>query len=109
MTAIGKVPVVCGVAPGYIVPRLQALVMNEAARMIEDGVATAEEIDRATRYGLGLRFAAIGVVEFIDFGGADILHHASREMAGSVDAARYAAPPVIGRMMAEGRLGLKSG
>src|SRR6187402_775918 len=30
-------------------------------------------------------------------------------MAGSVDAARYAAPPVIGRMMAEGRLGLKSG
>jgi 3-hydroxybutyryl-CoA dehydrogenase len=109
MEAIGKVPVVCGVAPGYIVPRLQALVMNEAARMIEDGVATAEEIDRATRFGLGLRFAAIGVVEFIDFGGADILHHASREMAGSVDAARYAAPPVIGRMMAEGRLGLKSG
>ena len=109
MTAIGKLPVVCGVAPGYIVPRLQALVMNEAARMIEDGVASAEEIDRATRYGLGLRFAAIGVVEFIDFGGADILHHASREMAGSIDAARYAAPPVIGRMMDEGRLGLKSG
>ncbi len=109
MTAIGKLPVVCGVAPGYIVPRLQALVMNEAARMIEEGVATAEEIDRATRYGLGLRFAAIGVVEFIDFGGVDILHHASREMAGSIDAARYAAPPVIGRMMEEGRLGLKSG
>jgi 3-hydroxybutyryl-CoA dehydrogenase len=109
MTAIGKLPVVCGVAPGYIVPRLQALVMNEAARMIEDGVASAEEIDRATRYGLGLRFAAIGVVEFIDFGGADILHHASREMAGSIDAARYSAPSVIGRMMEEGRLGLKSG
>jgi|KBSMisStaDraftv2_1062788.scaffolds.fasta_scaffold101951_2 3-hydroxybutyryl-CoA dehydrogenase len=109
MGAIGKIPVVCGVAPGYIVPRLQALVMNEAARMIEDGVASAEEIDRATRFGLGLRFAAIGVVEFIDFGGADILHHASREMAGSIDAARYAAPPVIGRMMDEGRLGLKSG
>ncbi len=55
---IGKVPVVCGAAPGYIVPRLQALIMNEAARMIEEGVATAEEIDKATRYGLGLRFAA---------------------------------------------------
>ena len=109
MTGIGKLPVVCGVAPGYIVPRLQALVMNEAARMVEEGVATAEEIDRATRFGLGLRFAAIGVVEFIDFGGADILHHASREMAGSIDAARYAAPPVIGRMMEEGRLGLKTG
>ena len=109
MTAIGKLPVVCGVAPGYIVPRLQALVMNEAARMIEEGVATAEEIDKATRYGLGLRFAAIGVVEFIDFGGADILHHASREMAGSIDPARYAAPPVIGRMVEAGRLGLKTG
>ena len=109
LTAIGKLPVVCGVAPGYIVPRLQALVMNEAARMIEEGVATAEEIDRATRFGLGLRFAAIGVVEFIDFGGADILHHASREMAGSIDPARYAAPPVIGRMVEEGRLGLKTG
>ena len=109
MSAIGKLPVVCGVAPGYIVPRLQALVMNEAARMIEEGVATAEEIDRATRFGLGLRFAAIGVVEFIDFGGADILHHASREMAGSIDPVRYAAPPVIGRMMEEGRLGLKTG
>jgi 3-hydroxybutyryl-CoA dehydrogenase len=109
MESIGKLPVVCGPAPGYIVPRLQALIMNEAARMVEEGVATAEEIDKATRYGLGLRFAALGVVEFIDFGGADILHHASREMAGSIDAARYTAPAILGRMMEEGRLGLKSG
>jgi len=45
---------------GYIVPRLQALIMNEAARMVEEGAASAEDIDKATRYGLGLRFAAIG-------------------------------------------------
>jgi 3-hydroxybutyryl-CoA dehydrogenase len=109
LESIGKLPVVCGATPGYIVPRLQALVMNEAARMIEEGAATAEEIDKATRYGLGLRFAALGVVEFIDFGGVDILHHASREMSASVDAQRYAAPTIIGQMMAEGRLGLKSG
>ena len=109
MESIGKLPVVCGPTPGYIVPRLQALVMNEAARMIEEGAATAEEIDKATRFGLGLRFAALGVVEFIDFGGADILHHASREMAASIDAARYAAPAIVGRHMAEGRLGLKTG
>ena len=85
LEGIGKLPVVCGPAPGYIVPRLQALIMNEAARMVEEGVATAEEIDKATRYGLGLRFAAIGVVEFIDFGGNDILHHASRDMAASLE------------------------
>ena len=109
MTAIGKLPVVCGPTPGYIVPRLQALVMNEAARMIEEGAATAEEIDKATRYGLGLRFAALGVVEFIDFGGCDILHHASREMSASISAERYTAPAIVDRMVAEGRLGLKSG
>ncbi len=109
MQSIGKLPVVCGVAPGYIVPRLQALVMNEAARMVEEGVATAEQIDLATRYGMGLRFAALGVVEFIDFGGADILHHASREMAGSIDAGRYSAPAIVMRMIEQGKLGLKSG
>ena len=109
MEGIGKMPVVCGPTPGYIVPRLQALIMNEAARMVEEGAATAEEIDRATRYGLGLRFAAIGVVEFIDFGGCDILHHASREMSASVDPARYAAPAIVDRMMAQGNLGLKTG
>jgi 3-hydroxybutyryl-CoA dehydrogenase len=109
MVSIGKLPVVCGPAPGYIVPRLQALVMNEAARMVQEGVATAEQIDLATRYGMGLRFAALGVVEFIDFGGCDILHHASREMAGSIDARRYAAPAIVEQMMQEGRLGLKTG
>lgn len=109
LAAVGKLPVVCGPTPGYIVPRLQALVMNEAARMVQEGAATAEEIDKATRYGLGLRFAALGVVEFIDFGGCDILHHASREMSATIDAARYAAPEIVDRMVAQGRLGLKSG
>jgi 3-hydroxybutyryl-CoA dehydrogenase len=106
---IGKLPVLCGPTPGYIVPRLQALIMNEAARMIEEGAATAEQIDTATRYGLGLRFAALGVVEFIDVGGCDILHHASREMAAAIDAQRFSAPAIVGRMVEQGRLGVKSG
>jgi 3-hydroxybutyryl-CoA dehydrogenase len=109
MESIGKLPVLCGPTPGYIVPRLQALIMNEAARMIEEGAATAEEIDKATRYGLGLRFAALGVVEFIDFGGSDILHHASREMSASIDPQRYAAPAIVARMVEQGRLGVKTG
>jgi 3-hydroxybutyryl-CoA dehydrogenase len=91
------------------VPRLQALMMNEAARMVDEGVATAEEIDRATRYGLGLRFAAIGVVEFIDFGGNDILYHASRYLAATLSPERYTAPAVVDRMMREGRNGLRDG
>jgi 3-hydroxybutyryl-CoA dehydrogenase len=106
---IGKVPVVCGATPGYIVPRLQALVMNEAARMVEEGVASAEEIDKATRYGLGLRFAALGVIEFIDYGGNDILYYASRYLAERVSRERYAAPAIVERLMHEGKIGLRSG
>ncbi len=106
---IGKVPVVCGPTPGYIVPRLQALVMNEAARMIEEGAATAEEIDKATRLGLGLRFAAMGVIEFIDYGGNDILYHASNYLSETVSRERYAAPEIVQRLMREGHIGLKSG
>jgi 3-hydroxybutyryl-CoA dehydrogenase len=105
----GKVAVVCGATPGFIVPRLQALVMNEAARMVEEGAASAEDIDRATRYGLGLRFSAIGVVEFIDYGGNDILYYASRYLAERVSAERYTAPEIVQRLMREGHLGLKSG
>jgi 3-hydroxybutyryl-CoA dehydrogenase len=106
---IGKVTVTCAASPGYIVPRLQALIMNEAARMIDEGVATAQDIDTATRYGLGLRFAALGVVEFIDVGGIDILHHASEHLSAHLSAPRYTAPPVVARMMQLGQTGLKSG
>jgi 3-hydroxybutyryl-CoA dehydrogenase len=105
----GKVPVVCAAAPGFIVPRLQALVMNEAARMVEQGVATAEDIDKATRYGFGFRFAAMGVIEFIDYGGNDILYYASRYLAQAIDPVRFAAPVIVERHMHEGRNGLKDG
>ena len=106
---IGKVPVVMKASPGFIVPRIQALAMNEAARLYEEGVASAEDIDKATRYGLGFRFAILGMLEFIDWGGGDILHHASRYMADATGQDRFEAPEIIGRNMAEGRLGLRSG
>jgi 3-hydroxybutyryl-CoA dehydrogenase len=106
---IGKVPVLCAATPGYIVPRLQALIMNEAARMIEEGAASAEEIDKATRYGLGLRLSAVGLVEFIDYGGNDILYYASRYLAEHLSRERYTAPAIVDRLMREGKTGLKSG
>lgn len=106
---IGKVPVTCAAAPGYIVPRLQSLIMNEAARMIEQGVASAEDIDRATRFGLGFRFANMGVVEFIDFGGNDILYYASRYLSQALGDERYASPAIVDRHMREGRNGLRDG
>src|SRR5438034_485579 len=109
LESVGKVPVVCAARPGYIVPRIQALAMNEAARMVEEGVASAEEIDKAIKYGFGFRFAVLGLLEFIDWGGGDILHYASHYLTGALDSDRYTAPDIIGRNMAEGRIGLRSG
>ena len=79
----GKTPVMCAPSAGYIVPRIQALAMNEAARMVEEGVASAEDIDTAVRLGFGLRFSVLGLLEFIDWGGGDILYYASRYLAGA--------------------------
>lgn len=105
----GKVPVVCAASPGYIVPRIQALAMNEAARMVEEGVATPENLDKAIRVGFGLRYAVMGLIEFIDWGGGDILYYASDYLRQALGDERFAAPEVIHRNMAEGRIGMKTG
>jgi 3-hydroxybutyryl-CoA dehydrogenase len=106
---IGKVPVVCAATPGFIVPRIQALAMNEAARMVEEGVASADDIDKAIRYGFGFRYAVLGLLEFIDWGGGDILFYASRYLEGALGSDRYRAPDVISRNMREDRIGLRTG
>ncbi len=106
---IGKVPVLCKASPGYIVPRIQALAMNEAARLVEEGVATAEDIDKAVRYGFGLRFAALGLLEFIDWGGIDILYYASGYLEKEMQSRRFAAPDIIAEKMSKGALGMGAG
>ncbi len=109
LESIGKVPVVCKASPGYIVPRIQALAMNEAARLVEEGVASAEDIDKATRYGFGFRFAILGLLEFIDWGGGDILYHASHYLQQATGESRFAPPESIERNMAQGHTGLAAG
>jgi 3-hydroxybutyryl-CoA dehydrogenase len=109
LEAIGKVPIVCKASPGYIVPRIQALAMNEAARLVEEGVASAEDIDKATKYGFGFRFAILGLLEFIDYGGGDILYYASRYMVDAFDDERFAAPQIVEDNMKDGRIGLTAG
>lgn len=105
----GKVPVLCKASAGYIVPRIQALAMNEAARLVEEEVATAEEIDTATRLGIGVRFAVLGMLEFIDWGGADILCSASSYLERSLGNPRFATPAIVERQLAEGAVGVRSG
>jgi len=109
LEGIGKVPVVCAASPGYIVPRIQMLAMNEAARMVEEGVASPEDMDKATKYGFGFRFAILGLLEFIDWGGGDILFHASNYMSKATGEDRFAAPQIIRDNMAQGRNGLRDG
>ncbi|MGJ8546596.1 MAG: 3-hydroxybutyryl-CoA dehydrogenase [Sulfitobacter sp.] len=109
LEGLGKVPVTCKAAPGYIVPRIQTLAMNEAARIVEEGVASAEDVDKAVRYGFGLRFSVLGLLEFIDWGGGDILAYASAYMTEVTGSERYAAPDIITRNMEQGHLGLRSG
>ncbi len=109
LEAIGKVPVRCKASPGYIVPRIQALAMNEAARMVEEGVASAEDIDTAVRVGFGIRFGVLGLVEFIDWGGNDTLFHASRHMSRTIDENRFAAPDIVTQNMNAGLNGLREG
>jgi len=109
LEGIGKVPVVCAATPGFIVPRIQTLAMNEAARMVQEGVASAEEIDKAIRYGFGFRYAVLGLLEFIDLGGGDILYYASRYLEDALGSDRYRAPDVIENNMRDGRIGLRTG
>lgn len=105
----GKVPVRCAASPGYIIPRLQSLLMSEAARMVHEGVATAEDIDKAIMYGFGPRYSTMGAIEFIDWGGVDIMYYACNYMAKALDSPRHAPPPEIEQMMADGRRGMREG
>jgi 3-hydroxybutyryl-CoA dehydrogenase len=109
LESAGKVVVRCAPSPGFIVPRLQAAAMNEAARLVEEGVATPEDIDRAVRAGFGPRYAVMGMCEFIDYGGVDILYYAARSMAQSLDAPRYEPPAIVKRLMDEGKRGAREG
>ena len=108
LESIGKTPVQCKASPGYIVPRFQSLIMAEAVRMIEEGIATAEDIDRAVTTGFGVRYATMGPVEFIDWGGVDILHYANQYLSKELGE-RFKAPDVVAQKIADGHLGMNHG
>jgi 3-hydroxybutyryl-CoA dehydrogenase len=106
---LGKTPVRCGDSPGFIGPRLQVLLMNEAVRLVEEGVATPEDVDRAFRAGMGFRYASVGIFEFIDWGGVDILHRASRFMTQATGDSRFAPARLVDEKVARNELGPKTG
>jgi len=106
--SIGKVPIKCTPSPGYIVPRIQTLAMNEAARMYEEKIATSEDIDKSIIYGFGLRFAVLGLLEFIDWGGIDTLNNASSYMAKSMKDTRFSSPKIVKNHIKKNNLGMST-
>ena len=106
---LGKTPVRCADSPGFIGPRMQVLLMNEAVRLVEEGVATPQDVDRAFRAGMGFRYASVGIFEFIDWGGVDILYRASRYMSEALGDDRFKPAGLVERKMAYNELGPKTG
>ena len=74
--------------------------------MVEEGVASAEDIDTAIRTGFGLRFSILGLLEFIDWGGGDILYYASQYLQKELGE-RYRTPEIIAENMRQQRNGLR--
>ncbi len=109
LSGIGKVPVVLKDSPGFIVPRIQALAMNEAIRIYEEGVASAEEIDRAIRTGFAFRLAILGLLEFVDLGGLDILYYADDFLSSALGSERFEKPRLVEEKMGRGEIGPRAG
>jgi 3-hydroxybutyryl-CoA dehydrogenase len=105
LSDLGKIPVVLRSSPGFIVPRIQAAAMNEAVRIIEEGVASAEEIDTAVKAGFGFRLAVLGLIEFIDLGGVDILYYADRFLQNALSRERFVPPESVVEKMEKGEVG----
>lgn len=103
---MGKDPIVVRDAPGFATSRLGVLLGLEAMRMVEEGVASAEDVDKAMT--LGYRHP-MGPLRLTDLVGLDvrlaIAEHLHRELGSEA----FRPPEILRRMVAEGRLGKKSG
>ena len=91
---------------GFVTTRLIAALGNEAVRLLESGVATAEDIDTACKLGFG---HAMGPLATLDLTGVDIMRNATRNIYEAGHDAQFAAPELLNRMVAAGDLGRKTG
>ena len=73
MEELGKAPVVVRIdVPGFVVNRLQYALLREAYALVDAGVCSFEDVDRAVTAGLGARWAAIGPFQTMDLAGLDV-------------------------------------
>jgi len=103
---LGKEVIVVKDSPGFASSRLGICLGMEAIRMVEQGVASAEDIDKAMVHGYG---HPMGPLRLTDVVGLDVRMAIGEHLAESLYAPQFAPPALLRRMVAEGRLGKKSG
>jgi len=106
---VGKTPITLRNSPGFVLPRIQTAAMNEAIRILDEGVATAEDIDTAIKAGFGFRLAVLGLIEFIDLGGVDILYHAGNFLYTALGQPQFEPLESVNKKMERGEIGPKAG
>src|SRR5438128_7530966 len=102
---MGKEVVVIKESPGFITSRINAMIGNEAFYMLQEGIATAEDIDKALKLGLN---HPMGPFELVDLVGLDV-RLSILEYLHSMLGEKYRPSPLIKKLVAEGRLGRKTG
>ncbi|WP_337928491.1 3-hydroxyacyl-CoA dehydrogenase NAD-binding domain-containing protein [Acidaminococcus timonensis] len=107
--AIGKKPVVLEQdVPGFAANRIQLAVLREALSLVQKGVVSVEGIDAVMKYGLGFRWACLGPLETIDFGGLGVFEHISEYLMPDLEDS-HEVPPLLAEKVKNGCLGVKSG
>jgi 3-hydroxybutyryl-CoA dehydrogenase len=106
VSALGKTAIRVADSPGFATSRLGVALGLEAMRMLEEGVASAPDIDRAMELGYGHR---MGPLMTSDLVGLDVRLSIAETLAAELDAARFAPPPILRRLVAQGDLGKKAG
>ena len=103
---IGKQPIRARDTPGFVVNRILIPTLIDAVRVLEEGTASAEDIDAGMKLGTGW---PIGPLELIDLIGVDVTVHAAEAMSRAYGDPRFAPPETLVGMLEAGRLGRKSG
>lgn len=104
----GKLGVPITDVTGFVLNRLQYALFGEAARLVEEGVASVEDVDTVVRTTFGYRLPFFGPFAIADMAGLDVYDFCYRSL-GNAYPDRFAAPAVLSDHVSKGELGVKSG